>query len=160
MFSTRRALPDDAVAIYDVHMSAIAKICASEYSNDEIAGWTAGKTSAGYLAPIAVNDFFVSTLETRVVGFSEFNPESHEIQAVYVHPDYLRRGIGLMLLRRAEEAARSRTVSSVHLHATLNAVSFYQSSGYSFERFTTLPMRGGTLLRCAFMQKTLTDPVG
>jgi GNAT superfamily N-acetyltransferase len=157
MFTTRRALPDDSVAIYDVHMSAIAKVCALEYSKEEIAGWIAGKTSAGYLPAIAANDFFVATLATRILGFSEFDRETHEIAAVYVHPDFLRRGIGLMLLRKAEEAARERRVTSVHLHATLNAVSFYQSSGYSIDHFKTLQMRGGALLRCALMRKALGD---
>jgi len=152
----RRAVPDDAPAIYDVHLSAITNVCALDYSPEEIAGWVAGKTAAGYLPSIEAHDFFVATVAARVVGFSEFDPETQEVSAVYVHPDYLERGIGATLLNEVEAAARARRVSSVHLHATINAISFYDACGYALAHMTILRLRGGASLRCAVMRKELT----
>lgn len=157
MFSIRRAVASDAAAIYDVHISAILVTCAREYSEHEISGWIAGKTPDGYVPAIAASDFFVALSALRIVGFSEFDPESREIAAVYVHPSYSRRGVGQLLLREAEAAARTRNVPSVHLHATLNAVPFYQAAGYELERFGILSMRAGSSLRCAIMHKSLLE---
>lgn len=153
----RRAVAEDAPAICDVHLNAITEVCSLDYSPEEIAGWVAGKTSTGYRPSIEANDFFVASLATQVVGFSEFDPETHEVSAVYVHPDQLGRGIGATLLNEVEAAARARRVSSVHLHATINAMSFYLASGYSIDHMTILRLRGGASLRCALMRKALSS---
>lgn len=151
----RRAVPEDAPAIYDVHLSAITNVCALAYSPEEIAGWIAGKSAPGYLPSIETHDFFVATVAGRVVGFSEFDPETHEVSAVYVHPDYLRRGIGATLLNEIEAAARARSVRSLHLHSTITAMRFYEACGYSFDHMTILRLHGGAKLRCAMMRKEL-----
>jgi GNAT superfamily N-acetyltransferase len=155
MFLVRRAVAADSPAIYDVHVGAITRVCAEVYTAQEIAGWIARKVPDGYVTAIGDNDFFVATDGERVVGFSEFNPGAREVAAVYVHPDFLRRGTGAALLDAAEAAARGRRVSDVHLRATLNAVPFYLRGGYTIEREGTVELGSGTLLRCVFMQKSL-----
>ena len=157
MLTIRRAVAADSLAIYEVHISAITKVCAADYTTEEIAAWTAGKTPDKYVPAILANDFFVASQSEVVVGFSEFNPQSQELVAVYVHPDFVRRGIGAALLGAAEAAARARRVSRVHLHASLNAVAFYEASGYAVERYGALQLHSGTALRCAVMHKTFED---
>ena len=107
------------------------------------------------MSAIAASDFFVGTDGERVVGFSEYDPETRELAAVYVHPDFERRGLGRALLEAAEAAAHARGVDSLHLRASLNAVSFYQRAGYVVERAGSVTLRSGSELRCVFMRKTL-----
>jgi GNAT superfamily N-acetyltransferase len=51
------------------------------------------------------------------------------VVAVFVDPQWARRGVGTALLSRAVDFA-ARTSRSVRLESTLNAVSFYESFGF------------------------------
>ena len=153
MFSIRRAVAADSPAIFDVHVGAITRLCAAAYAPEEIESWIVNKKPDGYVSVIAANDFFVATTADRVVGFSELEPQSAEIRAVYVHADFMRRGLGTLLLRTTEDAARARGATRVHLRATLNAVAFYQARGYMNDGPGTLQFSNGVALRYVLMHK-------
>lgn len=57
-----------------------------------------------------------------------------EVTAVYVHPDAGREGVGAALYEELERRARAHDVGTLALHASRNAVPFYESHGY--ERVT------------------------
>jgi len=157
VFSVRRAVAADSPAIFDVHVGAITRICAADYTPEEIEGWLVNKKPDGYVSAIEANDFFVATAADRVVGFSEFEAQSAEIRAVYVHPDFVRRGLGALLLRTAEDAARARGVTRVHLRSTLNAVAFYQARGYVVEAPGSLQLSNGGALRYVLMHRHVSS---
>jgi len=52
------------------------------------------------------------------------------VRAMYTAPHYARRGIGRMLLRASEEAARQEGFSAAELMATLSGEPLYIASGY------------------------------
>jgi N-acetylglutamate synthase-like GNAT family acetyltransferase len=60
------------------------------------------------------------------------NPETDaaKIRALFVHPDFTRRGIGRMMLERCEQEARKRGFKRAEIGATLAGVDFYRSMGY------------------------------
>jgi putative acetyltransferase len=155
MFDIRRAVQADSPAIHDVHLSSIRGICAAVYTPEQVHDWTVNKKADGYVVAIGTHDFFVAEQHGRVVGFSEFAAPDREIRALYVHPDFVGKGVGHALLCRAEEAARSARIASVRLHSTVNAVSFYEAHGYGVERLDSQRLGTGTLLPCVLMQKSL-----
>jgi len=53
-----------------------------------------------------------------------------EVQAVYVHPEAAREGVGTALLAGLEGHAREFGADDAALHASLNAVGFYERRGY------------------------------
>ena len=114
-----------------------------------------GKRPEGYLQAIATNPFFVAILNGDVVGFSELDHQTGEVRAVYVQPTCVRQGIGRKLLQAVETAACERSITRLHLHATLNAVSFYQAHGYVTDGPGTLVLRTGTNLPCDNMHRDL-----
>jgi putative acetyltransferase len=75
---------------------------------------------------------------------------------VYVHPDYVGRGVGGALLAALEEQARADGVERLTLHSTLNARVFYLKHGYRDEGQTTFQLRPGLELPCVKMTKGLT----
>lgn len=76
----------------------------------------------------------------RVVGFSSLL--KNEMRALYVHPDWIRHGIGKRMLRRLEAIVRRRGIGTLTLGATLTAVAFYQKQGYRIVRRRSCRMNG------------------
>jgi putative acetyltransferase len=151
----RAAISSDAESIATVHVAAIRELCGQVYEANLIDAWTSGKRPEGYLDAIARNPFFVAVLDRDVVGFSELDPQTGEVRAVYVQPTCVRQGIGRKLLQAVETAACELPLTRLHLHATLNAVSFYEAHGYVMDGPGTVVLRGGTNLPCGNMHKNL-----
>lgn len=56
--------------------------------------------------------------------------QSAKIRAMFVHPDWVRKGIGKMILEAGESAAKEEGFKSMEMSATLNGVPFYGKFGY------------------------------
>lgn len=56
--------------------------------------------------------------------------EAARIRAFYIHPQWSRRGIGTMILKACEDAARDAGFTRVELAATLPGEPFYLARGY------------------------------
>jgi GNAT superfamily N-acetyltransferase len=85
------------------------------------------------------------------------DPARHpaRIRAFFVHPDFARRGIGRLILRRCEAEAASAGFESMELMATLTGVQFYSAHGYSSGPPLEHPLAGGERLRLVPMRKRL-----
>jgi GNAT superfamily N-acetyltransferase len=55
------------------------------------------------------------------------------IRAMYTHPEYIRRGIGKMILEASEAAACAAGFSALEMAATLAGEPFYLKCGYTIE---------------------------
>jgi len=57
--------------------------------------------------------------------------EAAKIRAFFVHPDWVRRGIGSMILDACEGAATAAGLTRFEMGATLTGVPFYRAMGYA-----------------------------
>ena len=85
---------------------------------------------------------FVAELDEKIIGFCDLIPSrdqdataqtTAEIVAIYVHPDYWRRGAGRALCQHALETARRQKIASVTLWVLASNVAarnFYQTMGF------------------------------
>lgn len=153
----RRALVADREAIRDVHTASIRTLCRDFYSSEQIEAWS------GFLKPesyrLVLEDtgrhVWVAEVSGALVGFGQLNPVSRELEALYVHPDHAGRGVGHALLTHLEGLARKAGVASLRLTATLNAVPFYERSGWVVASRGTHTHPSGLALACAFMTRDL-----
>ncbi|HVU00891.1 MAG TPA: GNAT family N-acetyltransferase [Polyangiaceae bacterium] len=152
----RRATHGDGAGIARVHVAAIRETCSSAYSAEEIQAWSSGLGPDSYARGIETRDLFVAEVATEVVGFAQLNPRTGEVDAVYVHPASMGRGVGKALVQRLERAAAERGIELLFLDSSLNAAPFYSACGFRSEgRGTRRLARAQIDLACERMTKII-----
>lgn len=160
----RKATTRDAREVYRVHEASIIELGVEAYDDEQVAAWGAGRSPDDYEFD-GPGAFLVAEADGRVVGFGSVTPSpgdhldtpvDAEVTAVYVHPDHARRGVGSRLLRALETVARVWDARTLALHASLNAVEFYEQAGFEKGRETTHAFSGDADGRVVEMTKTLT----
>ena len=151
----RRAVPEDAAAICALHGASVRQLCAGTYSPDQIDAWIGGRSADDFRNAMTAGGetMFVAESAGRLSGFASIRDSV--LLGLYVDPAR-GRGAGRMLLRAAEDHARSSGVAVLLLQATLNAVGFYEKQGFSRDRSGSV-MRNGRALPIVEMHKDFTD---
>jgi GNAT superfamily N-acetyltransferase len=81
------------------------------------------------------------------------------VRAMYTHPAFVRRGVGSLILRLCEEAARAEGFARVELMATMAGEPLYRACGYRpIER--VVDGRGGEPVPLVRMGKDLRGSLG
>jgi predicted N-acetyltransferase YhbS len=81
--------------------------------------------------------------------------DAARIRAFYVHPNWARRGIGSLIIRACEDAAREAAFTRAELGSTLAGEPFYLAMGYRVIEQGAAPMPDGESLPVTRMDKTL-----
>jgi GNAT superfamily N-acetyltransferase len=81
--------------------------------------------------------------------------DAAKIRAFFVHPDWARRGIGTLLLKKCEEAAYARGFRRFEMGATLTGVPMYQARGYAMGENIEVPLPNGLSLTVVRMSKSV-----
>ncbi len=156
MFTVRRAREVDCEAIWRVHARAIREIAESHYTSEEVAAWASPRKPEHYVESIRDKEFYVAEENGVVIGFGTLNQMQSEIEAVYVSPEVVRRGVGGAILQKLEERARDLSIKSLKMDASLNAVPFYKSAGYESQKEMKHRLASGVEIGCLLMTKELS----
>jgi putative acetyltransferase len=133
--------PDDAEAIWRVHVASIRQVCTSHYMPEQIEAWAGPKRPGDYVRVMSNGErFWVAVDDGDIVGFASLHGDT--IYGLYVAPGMQRQGIGAALLRAAEAGAADAGVETLKLGATLNAEAFYRAQGYVSDGRTSRIMKG------------------
>lgn len=154
-FSVRRARPEDSEAVGRMHVASIRELCGGHYGADEIEAWARPRQPEFYVAAIESKEFYVAEEGAEIIGFGTLNQADGEVEAVYVHPQAVRRGVGMKLLLTLEGRARESGLRSLHLCASLNGIAFYERAGFVRQRDSSHRLPGGVEIPCALMSKEL-----
>jgi GNAT superfamily N-acetyltransferase len=84
--------------------------------------------------------------------------DAAKIRAFFVHPAWVRRGIGTMLLDACEQAAVSEGFHRFEMGATLSGVPLYAARGYTSLENLAVPLGNGESLPIVRMEKRLATP--
>ena len=102
----------------------------------------------------------VAEHDRRIIGWGFLDKDASQVEAVFVDPDYQRRGVASRILAMIEDIARRAGVISLTLSSTLNAVPFYEHRGFVRCRQTKYHHPDGFDLDCVVMVKELDAGVG
>jgi putative acetyltransferase len=157
----RPATPEDAPAVFALHVASIRTLGPEGYDPDQVRAWARKDHGPeGYPIDEEGHHFVVAEREGEVAGFGDLVPDSEEvdaeadIRAVYVHPEHAGRGVGSTILAELEGYARGTGVGSIGITASLNAVGFYERAGYERLREASYDT-GGTELDVVVFRKGL-----
>jgi len=134
MITIRKGKQEDRESIWQVHTRAIRKVCRSHYAENELAVWASVLKPGRYRKSIEDGTLLVAEEEDVIIGFGNLNQATAEIEAMYVDPDHVGRGVGIEILQTLEGLAAEVGLTSLRLSASLNAVGFYERAGYKSER--------------------------
>ncbi len=147
-----RAGPDDIPGIRDLMMRAINQLQAGFLTQDQV---TASHAVMGLDTQlIADGTYVIAWLEGRMAGCGGWSyratlyggdhsadqrdarqlipgQDPARIRAMYTHPDFVRRGIGRLILKTCETAAAHAGFDRAELMATLSGEPLYSASGYT-----------------------------
>jgi putative acetyltransferase len=131
MVTIRPATTDDTPAIAEMHAASARELGRRHYDETQVRAWAGGKRPERYPVDEPGEYFVVATAEgTDIAGFGHLQLDEGEVQAVYVNPEYARRGVGSALLAHLEATAKESGLTECHLWASLNAVPFYEQAGW------------------------------
>jgi N-acetylglutamate synthase-like GNAT family acetyltransferase len=102
------------------------------YSDELIESWTQElMVSESIIQEMIVFKFIIND---KIVGFYVLNQpkeQSIELEFLFVLPDFIGKGIGGQLINHAFKKAKELDSKQVVLFADPNAVSFYESKGFT-----------------------------
>lgn len=81
--------------------------------------------------------------------------DAAKIRAFFVHPEWVRRGLGTLILSTCEDAAHARGFRRFEMGATLTGVPMYAARGYAKEETIEAPLPNGLSLTVVRMSKTV-----
>lgn len=91
--------------------------------------------------------------QAAVDGWLDPKTEPARIRAMFVLPEYARRGIGRMIIDRAEAEAREAGFDTCELMATLPGVPLYEACGYERLEDVVIELPDGMQLACIRMAR-------
>ena len=83
--------------------------------------------------------------------------DAAKIRAIFVHPEFARRGLGSLILAHCEKAAGMAGFTRVEMGSTLTGVPLYKLRGYAEMERVEVPLPNGSVLPIVRMNKALPD---
>lgn len=94
-------------------------------------------------------------LPTREPESLDPRTDAAKIRAIFVHPDYARRGLGSLILKHCEDAAAAAGFTRFEMGSTLTGVPLYRLRGYVAVQDVHVPLPNGEVLTVIKMVKHL-----
>jgi GNAT superfamily N-acetyltransferase len=85
--------------------------------------------------------------------------DAAKVRAIFVHPRFVRRGLGTLILARVEAEARAAGFRRYEMGSTLTGVPLYRLKGYVEVERIAVPLKNGEALPVVKMVKMVTDAV-
>jgi len=81
--------------------------------------------------------------------------DAAKIRAIFMHPQWARRGLGSLILEHCESAAQAAGFRRLEMGSTLTGVPLYTLRGYREVERVNVPLPNGAVLPVVRMAKTL-----
>lgn len=120
--------------LIDLCTESIVYCCRNDYSKEQIDYWkehlipdilrSINLHSENYSGLVAIEN-------EEIAGICFLDLTDNKIKGLYVKPIFLNKKIGKKLMIEIEKLAKLKGINDLELDASINAVEFYKSIGYS-----------------------------
>lgn len=125
----RLAKDEDYAKIARLHRQTIRNVNSKDYTEEQIRIWSARTNAERFRSNMGKCKRWVATKDDKVVGFCDHSLDG-EFWGLYVHKDFIGKGIGSRLLKTAEDSLKKMGFKKVSIKATVTAKDFYKKQGY------------------------------
>src|SRR5579862_3624057 len=108
----------DEEAYFRLRRKAILAGCAGYYPQAQLEQWTDARTD-GHLPDPLPEAFCCVRMEGQIIASGTIDIATGEVGAMFVLPEYCRRGMGRAMLLHLEGIARHSGLATIHLDASL-----------------------------------------
>lgn len=91
----------------------------------------------------------------RRAEFLDPRTDAAKIRAIFIHPDFARRGLGSLILKHCEDVAATAGFRRLEMGSTLTGVPLYRLRGYVECERIDVPLPNGEVLPVVKMTKEL-----
>jgi putative acetyltransferase len=152
----RKYRPADRTEVISLFRRTVREINSRDYSPEQIAAWAQESSeSPSWTERLATGGVFLSERGGRIAGFLRID-DAGLVDLIYVHPDFLGRGVGRELMARAVAWARERGLGRLESEVSISARPFFEHLGFRVLREQTVESRGVSF-RNYRMERTLAD---
>ena len=146
----RWATPEDEPEIIRIQCRAISILATKDYNPQQIKALLRSKSKPRFASEIV----WVAEIAGSIIGFAAMLGSHDTVSAVFVEPNFTRRGIGSLLLQHLEQEAINYKVPVLWVSSSLTGQNFYRVNGYSKVAKIYLVL-GSSYIRCIRMKKRL-----
>lgn len=144
--------PDDCAAVLALFRQSVRTAAAADYTERQRLAWAPDVLdAAAWNRSLLAHTALVAEADGRPIGFADADTAGGYLDRLYVHPDFLRRGVATALCAALEAAMETDTV---RVDASITARPFFEGRGYRVVRRQQVLRRGVVLTNFA-MEKRL-----
>jgi putative acetyltransferase len=142
----------DRHQLIEIQTLAIETFYKTEYSPIQIESLRKKQASA---INELVQSLLVAEVAGETVGFASLSRLGSQIDAVYIHPSWMRQGIGRELVSALEKLAQKKGRRKLSVVAAIITSPFYEAQGYQIRGAYPYALDNGEILPCNFLEKPL-----
>ena len=146
----RRATSEDEPEIIRIQCKAISILTTGDYNPQQIKALLRSKSKPRSASEIV----WVAEIAGSIIGFAATFGSLNIISAVFVEPNFTRRGIGSLLLQHLEREAINHKIPVLWVSSSLTGQNFYRANGY-FKIARIYLVLGFSYIPCIHMKKRL-----
>jgi putative acetyltransferase len=147
----RLAKSEDIEKVLELQSSSI-RLMSPDYNPRQIESLVKSQTSARFHHNEIL---FLASYKDELVGFACLINNSFQIGGLYVHPNFLRQGIGTQLLEVIEKTAIEKGCQAISVLSSLTAINFYKARGYQGIRQSGFFSEQDVWIPCLLLNKSL-----
>jgi ribosomal protein S18 acetylase RimI-like enzyme len=148
------------MAMWAVRTRAILSINPRAYDEASVAQWAGVRMPDEFCSVIATLESVVAVENGKVIGWGMADPKIAQLEALFVDPEFQRRGVATRIYGMLEARSQSAGVRLLKTSATVNSVKFYESVGFSRGSRSRYHHPDGFELDCVQMEKNLDTSTG
>lgn len=143
----------DLHAVMDLFYVTVHEVNKNDYSEEQLDA-IAPKDANEYHweKSLEKNHTIVVEEDDKLIAFGNIGKTGY-LDRLYVHPDYLRKGIASKLVEELEEYAKKHGSHVINVTSSITSKTFFESKGYAVIEEQINERRGERLLRYLMEKK-------
>jgi putative acetyltransferase len=141
----RRFIEEDISEVVSLFYETVHAVNKQHYSKEQLDAWALQEEAAQKLEAwkesMVSNITYIAEISGQIVGFADMT-YGGELDRLYVHKNYQRRGVASALLKKLEAEAGRLGVNEIRTDASITAKPFFEHHEYREAQSQIVERRG------------------